>query len=155
MTPTTTACGGSPLFLNIDELKTVATREVIDLITKSDNTIVEDIIAESIDLIKSYLYKYYDTDSIFNKVGDERSRVILKYLKDIVIHEVYIRRTKEMNEVAKMRYDEAMLWLEKMAKGTIEADLPKKLVDIDGDGKPDEPTPFMKLGSRKNYKNYW
>ncbi len=143
------------MFLNIDELKTVATREVVDLITNNDNTIIEEIIAESIDLMKSYLFKHYDTNEIFSKEGEERSKVILKYLKDIVIHEVYIRRTKTMNEIAKERYDEAMLWLEKMTKGTIEADLPKKLEDTNGDGKVDEPVPFMKLGSRKSYKNHW
>ncbi len=143
------------MFLNITELKTVATREVVDLITNKDNTIVEEIIAESIDLMRSYLFKYYDTNTIFKQENSERSKVVLKYLKDIVIHEVYIRRTKTMNEVAKERYNEAMLWLEKMAKGTIEADLPKKLEDIDGDGKADEPVPFMKLGSRKSYKNHW
>ncbi|MHA3045989.1 phage protein Gp36 family protein [Riemerella anatipestifer] len=143
------------MFLKIDELKTVATREVIDLITNGDNSIVEEIIAESIDLMKSYLFKYYDTTAIFEKEDNDRSKVILKYLKDIVIHEIYIRRTKNMNEVAKTRYDEAMLWLEKIARGTIEADLPKKMVDIDGDGVPDEPSPFMKLGSRKTYRNHW
>ncbi|MDY3521984.1 DUF1320 family protein [Riemerella anatipestifer] len=143
------------MFLKIDELKTVATREVIDLITNGDNSIVEEIIAESIDLMKSYLFKHYDTTAIFEKEENERPKVLLKYLKDIVIHEIYIRRTKNMNEVAKTRYDEAMLWLEKIARGTIEADLPKKMVDIDGDGVPDEPSPFMKLGSRKTYRNHW
>ncbi|MDY3512970.1 DUF1320 family protein [Riemerella anatipestifer] len=143
------------MFLKIDELKTVATREVIDLITNGDNSIVEEIIAESIDLMKSYLFKYYDTTAIFEKEENERPKVLLKYLKDIVIHEIYIRRTKNMNEVAKTRYDEAMLWLEKIARGTIEADLPKKMVDIDGDGVPDKPSPFMKLGSRKTYRNHW
>lgn len=143
------------MYLNIEELKTVATREVIDLITNSDDSIVNEIIAESIDLMKSYLFRYYDTSSVFEKQGEQRSKVLLKYLKDIVIHEVYIRRTKKMNEVAKIRYDEAMLWLEKLAKGDIEADLPKKLEDTDGDGIPDEATPFMKLGSRKSYKNHW
>ncbi len=143
------------MFLNIDELKTVATREVIDLITNKNDSIVEEIISESIDLISSYLFKYYNTDAVFSKQGDERSRVLLKYLKDIVIHEIYIRRTKNINETAKLRYDEAILWLEKIAKGDIEIDLPKRLVDIDGDGTPDEPMPFMKLGSRKTYKNHF
>ncbi|MRI64539.1 DUF1320 domain-containing protein [Ornithobacterium rhinotracheale] len=143
------------MFLNIEELKTVATREVIDLITNSDDSIVNEIIAESIDLMKSYLFRYYNASAVFEKQGEERSKVLLKYLKDIVIHEVYIRRTKKMNEVAKIRYDEAMLWLEKIAKGDIEADLPKKMEDTNGDGSPDEPIPFMKLGSRKTYKNHW
>lgn len=143
------------MFLTKSELNTVANPDVIDIITKSNNTIVDNIIAESIDLMSSYLYKYYDTDAIFSAVGDDRSKIILKYLKDIVIHEIYIIRTKTMNEVAKMRYDEAMLWLEKMAKGEIEANLPRKEIDTDGDGVPDTESSFMKLGSRKNHTNHW
>ena len=27
--------------------------------------------------------------------------------------------------------------------------------DTNGDGTPDTPTPFMKLGGRKTYKNHW
>ena len=111
------------MYLTKEELKTVATKEVIDLITQGDEQIVTEIIAESIDLIASYLYKYYDTEAIFAKEGDERSKILLKYIKDIVIHEIYIRRTKNLNQVAKLRYDEAILWLEKIAKGEIAQNL--------------------------------
>ena len=143
------------MYLTKEELKTVATKEVIDLIVQFDDGIVEEIIAESIDLMASYLYKYYNTEAIFAKEGNERSKVLLKYLKDIVIHEIYIRRTKTLNQVAKLRYDEAMLWLEKVLKGEIEIDLPKRLKDTNGDGVPDTSTPFMKLGGRKTYRNHW
>lgn len=143
------------MFLTKAELETVALPEVIDLITGSNDAIVDTIITESIEVMSSHLYKFYDTEAIFNASGAERSNIILKYLKDIVIHEVYIIRTKRMNEVAKMRYDEAMLWLEKMAKGDIEANLPRREVDTDGDGEPDSQSSFMKLGSRKNHTNHW
>ena len=72
------------MYLTKEELKTVATKEVIDLITQGDEQIVTQIIAESIDLMASYLYKYYDTEAIFAKEGDERSKILLKYLKDIL-----------------------------------------------------------------------
>jgi len=142
-------------FLTQSELKTVATTEVVNLITNSDATIVPEIIDESIDIMRSYLFKHYDVDVIFEAEGAERSKVLVKYLKDITIHEIYIRRTKHMNEVAKLRFDEAMMWLEKVAKGIIQPDLPPKLVDTDGDGEPDGSVPFMKLGSRKTYKNHY
>lgn len=143
------------MFLNTSELNSVAIPEVVDMITGSNDTIVNTIITESIEVMSSYLYKYYNTDAIFSATGNERAHIILKYLKDIVIHEVYIIRSKRMNEVAKMRYDEAMLWLEKMAKGEIEANLPKREVDTNGDGIPDSENTFMKLGGRKTYKNHW
>ena len=143
------------MFLEKAELKTVATDEIINKIINNDDSIVTDIILESIDLMPSYLYQYFDTEAIFNASGDDRNRTVLKHLKGIVIHEIYIRRTKVFNEVAKARYDEAMLWLEKVSEGKIKPPLPIRQNDTDGDGTPDTPATFMKLGSRKNYKNHF
>ena len=142
------------MFLSKDELKTVALTEVINIITESDDTIVAQIIAESIDLMKSYLHNYYNINAIFDAAGNDRSLIVLKYLKDIVIHEIYIRRTHEYNEAAKIRYDEALLWLEKVAKGEINPPLPQG-EDTDGDGKSDTDTSYLNLGSRPKYKTGW
>lgn len=143
------------MFLTKEELKTVATEEIINKIINNDDSIVTDIIDESIDVVSTYLYQYFDTEVIFAKVGNERSKVILKHLKGIVIYEIYIRRTKAMNEVAKSRYDEAMLWLEKVSEGKIKPPLPVRKIDTDGNGTLDEPVPFMKLGSNKKYQNHF
>lgn len=143
------------MFLEKAELKTVGLDEIINRIINNDDSIVTDIIAESIDVMKGYLFQYFDTDAIFNATDEERSLTVLKHLKGIVIFEIYTRRTKQMNEVAKLRYDEAMLWLEKVSTAKIKPDLPVKKVDTDGDGTPDSEVPFMKLGSRKNYPNGW
>lgn len=143
------------MFLEKAELKTVGTDEIINKIINNDDSIVTDIILESIDLVSTYLYQYFDTEVIFAKAGDERSKTILKHLKGIVIHEIYTRRTKTTNEVAKEKYDEAMLWLEKVSEGKIKPPLPVRIVDSDGDGTPDKPATFLKLGSRKNYSNHF
>ena len=141
------------MFLSKEELKTVATDEIINKIINGDESIVTDIIEESIDVISTYLYQYFNTEAIFAKEDNERNKTILKHLKGIVIHEIYTRRTKTMNEVAKDRYDEAMLWLEKVSEGKIKPPLPIRAIDTDGDGTPDTPATFLKLGSRKNYEN--
>jgi phage gp36-like protein len=143
------------MFLEKSELKTVGVDEIINRIINNDDTIVEDIIAESIDVMSGYLFQYFDTEAIFNATNNDRNLTVLKHLKGIVLFEIYTRRTKALNDVAKLRYDEAMLWLEKVSKGTIKPNLPPKLVDTDGDGTPDSQSPFMKLGSRKNYPNGW
>jgi hypothetical protein len=143
------------MFLEQSELKTVAVDEVVNRIINNDATIVEAIIAESIDLMKSYLFQYFDTAAVFGATGTARNLTILRHLKGIVIFEIYSRRTKTINELAKLRYDEAMLWLEKVSAGKIKPDLPPKLVDTDGDGVADGEVPFMKLGSRKTYPNGW
>lgn len=143
------------MFLEKAELKTVGVDEIINRIINDDDTIVVDIIAESIDTMKGYLFQYFDTDAIFNASGENRNLTVVKHLKGIVLFEIYTRRTKQLNEVAKLRYDEAMLWLEKVSTGKIKPDLPPKLLDTNGDGTPDSPSTFMKLGSRKNYQNGW
>lgn len=143
------------MFLEKAELKTVGLDEIINKIINNDDTIVEDIIAENIDLMSGYLFQYYDTEAIFSTTGSERNLTLLRHLKGIVLFDIYTRRTKQINEVAKLRYDEAMLWLEKVSAGKIKPDLPLKTIDTDGDGTPDTPATFMKLGSRKNYQNGW
>jgi phage gp36-like protein len=143
------------MFLEKAELKTVATDEIVNKIINGDDSIVTDIIVESIDVISSYLYQYYDTEAIFNATGTNRNLTIIKHLKGIVVYEIYSRRTKTLNEVAKIRYDEALLWLEKVATGKIKPNLPIKSLDTNGDGLPDTSATFMKLGSRKNYENRW
>lgn len=143
------------MFITKAELKTVSTVEVIDLITNSDATIVDIIIEECIEVMHTYLFKYYDADAIFAATGVDRKKIIMKYLKDLVIYEIYMRRSKQANAVVEKRQEEAMLWLEKVAKGEIVPDLPKKMVDTDDDGEVDAAAAFMKLGSRKSYKNHF
>lgn len=104
-------------FLTKTELATVADLAIVDIITGLDDSITEQIIAESIDIMSSYLSNYYDPLVIFAAAGEARSLMVLKHLKDIVIYEVYLRHTREMNEVAKVRYEESMNWLEKMNTG--------------------------------------
>ena len=143
------------MFLQKSELKTVALDEIINKIINGDDSIVTDIIEESIDLMSGYLHQYFDTEVIFNATDDNRNKSVLKHLKGIVIHEIYTRRTKAFNEVAKTRYDEAMLWLEKVSEGKIKPPLPIRKIDTDGDGTGDTETTFLKLGSNKKYQNHF
>lgn len=143
------------MFLPKAELNTVGLDEIISRIVNSDDKIITDIIEEDIDLMKGYLFQYYDTDAIFSATGNNRNKTVLRHLKGLVSFDIYTRRTKGINDVAKLRYDEAMLWLEKVSTGKMKPDLPPKLIDSNGDGTPDSEVPFMKLGSRKNYQNGW
>lgn len=143
------------MFLVKQELETVATIEIINLITNNKETIITDIIDESIDLFSTYLYQYYDTEKIFSQVGDNRSKTILKHLKAVVIFEVAKRRKSPISKYDEEAKDEAMLWLEKVSKGEIKPPLPIRLQDTDGDGEPDNPATFLKLGSNKKYQNHF
>lgn len=138
------------MFLTKEELKTVTTIEIIDLITNNDDDTVDQIIKESISIIKTYLGSYYDMDAVFSQIGDDRNMTIVKYLKAIVAHEIPKRRKKPVSKQADADYNEAMNWLEKIASGEWRADLPRKKDEETG-----KETGFLKLGSRKTYQNGW
>lgn len=105
------------MFLQKDELKTVAQVAIIDKITNLDDGIIEDIIDESISLMSGYLSRHYNYALIFSQIGAARHKAVLKRLKDIVIYEIYERHTREQNAVAARRYNEAMKWLEELNTG--------------------------------------
>lgn len=141
-------------FLVKEELRTVATLELINLITSNNDTIVDTVISESIDVMSGYLFQYFDTAVIFSAAGEQRSLTVLKHLKAIVIFEVSLRRKCPISKHHEDAKNEALNWLEKVAAGKIKPPLPIRQVDTDGDGVP-EPATFMKLGSRKNYRNHF
>lgn len=137
------------MFLEKQELKTKVPIDIIDLITASDDSTVVQIIKENIDTMKTYIFKYFDTDAIFNTTGEQRSKVILKHLKSLVIADLYEIRSSEIPRATELKYNEAMRWLEKVGKGEIQPNLPPKIDTKKGN----ENTTFLKLGSNKNYKN--
>ena len=114
-------------FLTKEELNTVGDLNLIDILTGLNETIITDIIDESIDKMKGYLSRYYDIDVIFNAIGVDRKKSIIKRLKDIVIYEIYERHTRDTNAVAERRYVETMDWLEKSYTGELgDRTLPEK-----------------------------
>ncbi len=118
------------MFLEKNELKTVAQVAIVDKITNLDNSIVNDIIDESISLMSGYLSKHYNYELIFSQTGAQRHKAVLKRLKDIVIYEIYERHTREQNAVAARRYNEAMKWLEELNTGERgDKTLPPKVED--------------------------
>lgn len=106
-------------FLTKEELTTVASMPTIEKLTAGNLFVVEQIIDESISLMQSYLSRHYDTDAIFSASGSARHLTVLKYLKDIVIFEIYDRLTREENEVARRRYDAAIQWLNDLNSGAL------------------------------------
>lgn len=140
-------------FLLKDELKTVSTIEIIDIITNSDDEIINMIIEECIDVMKTYLGAYYDMEEVFAKTGDDRNKTLLKYLKALVIYEIPKRRGKQVPRDQAEDFNEAMRWLEKVAAGEWRANLPPKKVENE-DGTQSE-VGFFKLKSNKTYRNHW
>lgn len=142
-------------FLVKEELRTVAPVEIVNLITNNNDTTVNDVILETIDLMSGYLYEYYDTEAIFSATDTARNLTVLKHLKAIVIYEVMKIRRAPISDEQVAAKDEAMNWLERVSENKIKPPLPRRQIDTDGDGVPDQEVKIMKLGGRKSYKNHW
>jgi len=135
-------------FIIKEELKTVGVPAVIEKAINENDDIVLDIIDETEDVMRSYLSGRFNVDAVFNAVAGDRSGVVVKHFKKIVIDEIYKRKTGGLNEVTQLGYDEAMTWLEGVASGKINAgDLPPKDEEpIQGDG-------FIKFGGNTKYES--
>lgn len=139
-------------FLTIEELVSEAPKSFLDILIGTEETVVNEIIADMSDLISTNIGSYYDAKKIFEQEGENRSRTVLMYLKQLVYFQLLKRRKPDANTAD---YDEAMKWLEDISSGKRKADLPLILIDSDLDGEIDDPVPFMKIGSRRNYPNGW
>ncbi len=140
-------------FLTKEELKTVSDINIIDKITNVDDDIVTEIIEESIDLMRGYLSRFYDTDEIFFKTGTERKKSILKKLKDIVIYEIYNRNKWGVDSATEKSYLEAINWLEKTNTGEFaDNTLPSaKKPDANTDGTDGD----VRFGGNKRYTSIY
>ena len=76
-------------FLTKEDLKTAMPISTLQALTAADDDVLAAIISENIARFESYLQGRYDTTAIFAAQGDARSQVVLKYLKDLVVHDVY------------------------------------------------------------------
>ncbi len=139
-------------FLTIAELHTIRTADFIAILKGTDETVIDEIIDENISVFKTFLGSYYDMNAVFTAVDNTRNKTVLKYLKKLIVFELMERRKPGGDD---KDYQEVMKWLEDISSGKLSVDLPPKLIDLDGDGIEDDPTPFMKLGGRKSYGNHW
>lgn len=84
-------------FIITAELKTVSVPEVVQKAINEQDDIVIDIIDETEAVMRSYLSGRFDVDAIFSAVADDRSGVVVKHFKKIVIDEIYKRKTNGLN----------------------------------------------------------
>lgn len=136
------------MFLTSDELISIVDHNLVSKLTADNSSIVNTIITESIETMRSYLSKYYDADAIFDKEDTARNINVLKKLKDIVVYEIYTRNPRAMNAVAEKKYNEAINWLEKLNEGKFT----DKTLPVPAPEVPSVQT-SMRLGSNQKYQS--
>ena len=113
------------MFLNIDELKTVIYDYQISEIVEDDSTIAEMAIQAAIEEVKSYLCSRYDVEKTFSAEDEKRNPLILEITKDVALWQIIrLSNPDIIHERVKDRYDRAIDWLDKVARGLISPTLP-------------------------------
>lgn len=113
-------------YITIEELKTHAYDEEIAEIIREDETIALASIDMAQEFAESKLNKDYDIKAIFEKTGDDRSALLVKFIKDIAMWELIGLANPSIDyEDKKLRYQDAVAWLTAVYKG-MPANFPKR-----------------------------
>jgi phage gp36-like protein len=105
-------------------MKNYLYEENVDVITRSDDTLVTSAIDTAVSEAKGYLSNY-DKDTIFAQTSSSRNQLLLTMCKDLAaFHLVKLSAAGVNYEYRKQVYDRAVTWLKDVMKGNIVPDLP-------------------------------
>jgi len=137
-------------FLTPDEIKTHLYSEIVNMVDRTDNSVLQSAIDAAISEVKSYL-SAFDTDAIFSSEGDDRNPILLLYTKDISVwHFIQLANPNTNLELRADRYEKAIAWLDKVMRGQVVPDLPMPAPPSDGDQNN-----FIKWGANAPRNSYF
>ena len=118
------------MFTTKEELKTHMNIDSIDVITGSDDTLVESAIDGAISEAKGYLTAF-DVATMFAATGTARHALLLTFVKDMAVwHLMALSNYQADLELREKRYDRAIAWLKAVQKGDVVPDLPASAVAL-------------------------
>lgn len=106
------------VFLTTDDLKARLQLRFLNEIAADYPNAFTTHESETIDLFKSKLGNRYNTESIFSQTGADRSKLIVKYMSDIVIYELLQNNpTRNVGDTYLLRYKAAIKWINGIRDG--------------------------------------
>lgn len=121
------------MFCEKEELKTVAYAYQVDQITMDDDTVAITAIETAMEEVRSYLAHRYDMRKAFAMQGRERNPQLLHIVKVVALyHVVQLSNVDMLYDRVKNDYDAAVAFLDRVADGKLNPDLPELLPEEDG-----------------------
>ena len=119
-------------FIELKDYDASIHREILDAVTREDETVVEICEDRAIAEMRCYLSKRYDCNRIFAATGKKRNQLVLMMAIDIAIyHVISIHNPQSIKGIRKERYERAVEWLKAVAAEEISIDgvplLPKEV----------------------------
>jgi phage gp36-like protein len=119
-------------FITDEDYEVQARNEILKMLDDTiDNTVFRRAEHMAIDQIKSNLAGRYDLTTVFDKEGDERNMFIVMTVIDMALYHIWAKKApRQIPEVRKDRYQDAIDWLTAVSEGKRLTDLPR--VEIGG-----------------------
>ncbi len=108
------------MFIDKPDFNSSIHSEIVDLITRSTDTTLEENVQQAIDEMAGYLSARYDTDAIFAATGDNRNKLLAMLCKDITLYHLHaVGNPNQMPDLRVKRYDDAINTLKRIQKGEV------------------------------------
>ena len=100
-------------FIDPEDYDATVHRDIIDSLTRGDNSILDICEDRAIAEMKSYLSARYDVENIFSARGTERHPLVLMMCLDIATYHIYSVGIRQN------RYERAVEWMKGVQKGSV------------------------------------
>lgn len=110
-------------FIDIEDYDASIHRDILDAITRDDDSIVEICEDRAIEEMHCYLAGRYDCKVVFEATGKQRNQLVLMMAIDIAVYHLFcIHNPQKLSQIRKDRYERAVEWLKAVRKGDISVD---------------------------------
>lgn len=110
-------------FVQLSDYDASIHREILDALTREDDTVVEICEDRAVAQARSYLSRRYDCDAMFSASGDDRNQLLLMMVIDMTVYHIFcIHNPQKLSQVRKDRYERALEWLRAVADEEISID---------------------------------
>lgn len=122
--------------------------EIVDLLTRSTDTTLEENVQQAIDEMAGYLSARYDVEAIFTTTGDNRNKLLTMLCKDITLYHLHsVGNPNQIPDLRVKRYDDAIATLKRIQKGEVN---PPGLPSLET-----EKSTFVRWGFNKKRNNHF
>lgn len=108
-------------FIDVADYDATVHKDIIDSLTRCDDSILDICEDRAIEEMKSYLSARYDVEAIFAARGTDRHPLVLMMCLDIATYHIYsVGNPQKLNNgIRKDRYERAVEWMKGVLKGTV------------------------------------
>lgn len=100
--------------------------EEINQIIDDDDSILDEAEEEAIDEVRSFLFQRYDVDTIFALTGAARPKAVVRWVKHLVMYNIYSRTSEDnMPDDVLSNYERTLEILQQLESGDRAAELPR------------------------------